>query len=274
MNGFMENRIDNLPRVNRIHHPCIQFCRRWFQNDWTGKQLLLQRARALQQAHRQAVNPVLRGFSPDNLVVHDKADSPASSFRLGHKKTQSWQIGSLHYKKVTSLRIYLTGYMGAGKSTIGRQLAAKLNYRFVDTDREIIKGFGKSISRIFSEDGEAAFRQAEVDLLEDLSGQNEVVVSTGGGTLTRPETMEIAKDTGTLIYLFAPVEVLYERVIFSYKDRPMLNVPNSEAVFQERFSQRETFYRQADLVIETHQKTTAQVVEEIHAKLISLKELE
>jgi shikimate kinase len=173
---------------------------------------------------------------------------------------------------VTSLRIYLTGYMGAGKSTIGRQLAIRLNYRFVDTDREIIKGFGKSISRIFSEDGEAAFRQAELDLLDDLSGQNEVVISTGGGTLTRPETLAVAKETGTLIYLFAPVEVLYERVIFSYKERPMLNVPNSETVFQERFLQRETFYRQADFVIETHQKTTAQVVEAIQAKLLTFPE--
>lgn len=163
--------------------------------------------------------------------------------------------------------------MGAGKSTIGRMLADRLHYRFVDTDRDLMREFGKSISRIFSEDGEEAFRAAEEALLEDLSCQGQIVVSLGGGTLSRPANAELAMDTGLVVYLKAPIEVLYERVIFSRKDRPMLNVPDSEAVFKERFESRRTIYEGAHVTVETHQRQSHQVVEEIIEKMEKLEAL-
>jgi shikimate kinase len=163
--------------------------------------------------------------------------------------------------------LFLTGYMGAGKSTIGHLLADELGYRFFDTDRVIVRRFKKNVSRIFKEEGEAAFRSTEATVLEELAGQSHLVISTGGGTLTRPDLFTLASESGTVIYLKAPVEILFERAIFSRKDRPMLNVPDAELVFRERFQQREAFYNQAHLVVETHGKKTDAVVQEIIERL-------
>lgn len=153
--------------------------------------------------------------------------------------------------------------MGAGKSTIGRILATRLQYRFFDTDRLIISKFQKSVSKIFQQDGEQAFRDTEASILEDLSTQKRLVISTGGGTLTRDALFNLAHESGTIIYLKAPLEVLFERAIFSRKDRPMLNVPNAEQVFRERFEARESFYNRSHLIIETFEKKSEAVVDEI-----------
>jgi shikimate kinase len=159
--------------------------------------------------------------------------------------------------------IFLTGYMGAGKSTIGKKLAFKLRYRFTDTDKALEKQFKLSMSEIFSEHGEATFRKEEEALIEKLSRRDRTVVSTGGGTLTRLETFYTAQRSGILIYLSAPVETLYERVIFSQKDRPLVNQPNSKAIFSERFAKREPYYQRADVKINTDDRPSDEVVEEI-----------
>jgi shikimate kinase len=153
--------------------------------------------------------------------------------------------------------------MGAGKSTIGWRLSERLSYQFFDTDRVLVKRFKKPIAKIFQQEGEEAFRQAEVDLMVELVGLSNVVVSTGGGTLTREETFSIVQGQGALIYLKAPVEVLFERAIFSRKDRPMLDVPDAEGVFRQRFLLREVFYNRSHLVVETHDKRPETVVDEI-----------
>ncbi len=162
-----------------------------------------------------------------------------------------------------AIRLYLTGYMGAGKSTIGRALAENLSYKFIDTDRQLVLHFRRPISEIFRHHGEAAFREAELSCLKTLSHQERVVISTGGGTLTRDETMQVAKQSGLVIYLEAPVDVLYERVIFSPKDRPMIDVPDPEAVFRERFLRREPYYLQADMHINCAHKSPKQVALDI-----------
>ncbi|MBY0449914.1 MAG: shikimate kinase [Cyanobacteria bacterium] len=162
-----------------------------------------------------------------------------------------------------ALRLYLTGYMGAGKSTIGRALAENLSYKFIDTDRQLVLHFHRPISEIFRHHGESAFREAELNCLKGLSNQERVVISTGGGTLTRDETMQVAKQSGLVIYLEAPVDVLYERVIFSPKDRPMIDVPDPEAVFKERFLRREPYYLQADMTVNCAHKPPKQVALDI-----------
>lgn len=171
--------------------------------------------------------------------------------------------------------ILLTGYMGAGKSTVGRQLARQLGYRFIDTDRELVKRFNKSITRIFKEDGEQAFRQAEWDLLSEfLDSPTRWVISTGGGTLATQERIDLAKRLGTLVYLEADVGLLFERVIFSPKDRPMIDVPDAEAVFRQRFAQREPFYLQAEITVHSDQQKPHNVVNAILEALPSVNSLE
>lgn len=169
-------------------------------------------------------------------------------------------------------RLILTGYMGAGKSTIGLRLAERLEYRFFDTDRVLVKRFKKPITKIFQQDGEEAFRQAEEEVLRELVAEPHVVISTGGGTLTREETLSIVEGQGVLIYLKAPVEILYERAIFSRKDRPMLDVPNPEKVFEERFLAREVYYNRSHISVNTYDKRPEHVVEEILNAMAALQE--
>jgi shikimate kinase len=164
-------------------------------------------------------------------------------------------------------RLYLTGFMGAGKSTIGKLLAQRIGYRFYDTDHLVMRGFGKPVSRIFEENGEAPFRQAEMLVLQELARRSRVVISTGGGTLVRDETYDLARATGTLIYLRAPVSDLYERVIFSPKDRPVVDVPDDERQFHARFEERRKYYERSDITLDTIDRKPDDVVREIIAGL-------
>ncbi len=157
--------------------------------------------------------------------------------------------------------------MGAGKSTIGKLLAQRIGYRFFDTDHLVMRGFGKPVSRIFEENGEEAFRKAEMMVLKELAGRSRVVVSTGGGTLVRDETYDLARETGTLIYLRAPVGDLYERVIFSPKDRPRVDVPDDETLFHQRFEERRQYYERSDITVDTINRKPDDVVREIMAGL-------
>jgi shikimate kinase len=170
-------------------------------------------------------------------------------------------------KTLNHSRIYLTGFMGAGKSTIGKILAQRMGYRFYDTDHLVVKGFHKPMSAIFAENGEEAFRKAELMVLKELSQRTQVIISTGGGTLVRDETFQIARQSGQLIYLRAPVSDLYERVIFSPKDRPQVDVPEEEATFRAYFEQRRHYYEQADLTVDTIHRKPDDVVQEILRKL-------
>lgn len=153
--------------------------------------------------------------------------------------------------------------MGAGKSTIGKILAQRLGYRFYDTDHLVMRGFGKPVSQIFQENGEADFRRAEMLVLNELLRRSQVVISTGGGTLVRDDAFQLARASGMLIYLRAPVSDLYERVIFSPKDRPIVDVPDTESVFLQRFEERRHYYEQSDLTVDTVGRRPEAVVQEI-----------
>lgn len=150
--------------------------------------------------------------------------------------------------------------MGAGKTTVGKRLAARLGYKFYDTDFLVRRGFGKPVSRIFEEHGEQAFRDAELMVLQELLKRQRVVVSTGGGTLGRDEMMTLALASSTVVYLHAPVEDLYERVIFSPKDRPILETPNTEEVFRALYDKRTAIYQRAHLVVDTDHRQPENVV--------------
>jgi shikimate kinase len=175
-------------------------------------------------------------------------------------------FGQMKTARKTNL-IFLTGYMGAGKSTIGRRLATALGYRFIDTDKALEKHFRRKMSVIFKEVGEIPFREEEERLIEKLAYRSNYVVSCGGGTLTRTETFYTAQRAGILIYLSAPLDVLFERTIFSQKDRPLLNIPNTEARFKARFKTREPYYIRADYTTETANRQSDEVVQDIIAWL-------
>lgn len=164
-------------------------------------------------------------------------------------------------------RFFLTGYMGAGKTTVGKLLAKHLGYGFIDTDKELTQRHGKSMSQLFEAIGEAAFRHAECELIRELSTERHLVISTGGGTLVHDDPLHIAKESGTLIYLKAPVDVLFERVIFSPKDRPMLDVPHAEEVFTERFHLREPYYLQAHIHVDADRRHPERVIQQILKQL-------
>ncbi|HUL42733.1 MAG TPA: shikimate kinase [Bacteroidota bacterium] len=166
--------------------------------------------------------------------------------------------------------VYLTGFMGSGKSTIGPILGNTLGYRHIDIDQEIERAAGKKVAEIFSEFGEVYFRDAERKILREASGQTGCVISLGGGTIASRENFQIIKSTGILIYLRTDPEQIFRRM--KYKaDRPLLRSNEgtmlSEREIRDRIShllaQREPYYAQADLVIQTDGRRVGLTVDEI-----------
>jgi|YNPMSStandDraft_2_1061718.scaffolds.fasta_scaffold00317_5 shikimate kinase len=153
-------------------------------------------------------------------------------------------------------RIYLTGFMGSGKSTIGSILANSLGYNYADIDKIIEKEFGITVNEYFQKYGETEFRKAETEILKELSKIENVVISLGGGTLSKEENLKIIKDNGLLIYLKLPPEILFERL--KYKtDRPLIkefvekqDIEGLKKQILHLLAQREKFYNQSDLIID------------------------
>jgi len=147
-----------------------------------------------------------------------------------------------------SRSVVLVGFMGAGKSTVGRLLARRLGLCFVETDAMITAREGRSIPDIFAERGESHFRQLEVEVLEDLADKRGHVIATGGGFPCRPGAMERLRELGTVVWLATDFETAYERAN-RVGGRPMLAGRSREdtgALYQAR----QAFYRRAHLAID------------------------
>jgi len=148
-------------------------------------------------------------------------------------------------------RIYLTGLMGVGKSTIGKWLAKQLRYEFLDTDIELQKQTGADIPWIFEIEGEDGFRTRETGVLNQLSERENTVIATGGGIVIAEENRQIMSDSGIVVYLHAPIELLLERTRFS-KNRPLLKGVDRRAKFESLVRERDPLYRKtADLIVRT-----------------------
>ena len=158
--------------------------------------------------------------------------------------------------------IILVGFMGTGKTTVGKLLAGKLGYEFIDIDEEIEKEQGVAIAHIFSELGEPYFRLLERDKLKELVGREGVIVSAGGGVVLDPRNVEDLKRAGTLVCLSASPEVIMKRVGGS-TNRPLLRVPDPMAKIKELLEARAPYYRQADITIDTSGMTAAEAADEI-----------
>ena len=160
--------------------------------------------------------------------------------------------------------IVLIGFMGCGKSTVGRKLADALSYNFMDTDTVIEETYGKTISRMFEEDGEAFFRDAETELLKKLEKEADgVVLATGGGMPMREENVSLLNKIGTVVFLFAEIETILSRL---QKDtgRPLADGEDREKKLRPLYEKRLPVYQEAaDLVLNTEGKSFYGIIAEI-----------
>jgi len=162
--------------------------------------------------------------------------------------------------------IILTGFMGVGKTSVGTRLARDLGYAFVDTDLLIEADQKNTIAEIFSSFGEPFFRDVESRIIRQvLDGENQVV-STGGGAVIREQNRVVFKERGLTVCLTARPEVVYDRIRHE-THRPLLQVPDPLAKIRELLASREQYYRQADFVIDTSERTVDQVISEIKERV-------
>jgi shikimate dehydrogenase len=156
----------------------------------------------------------------------------------------------------------LIGFMGAGKTTVGDALGHRLGWPVVDCDDLIEARAGKSIAAIFTDDGEAHFRDLEAAVAATLSAYRHKVITTGGGIVVRPGNLDHLRCAGQIIYLRARPETLYARVEGS-DHRPLLQVADPLARMRQLLGERRAAYEEADRVVDTDGLTVAQVVERI-----------
>lgn len=167
--------------------------------------------------------------------------------------------------------IFLTGFMGTGKTTVSKKLKELLHMETIDMDEEIECLERMPVSKIFEEKGETYFRKCETRFLEGLKEKEGIIVSCGGGTPLREENVKIMKQWGIVILLKAEPETIYGRVKGSH-DRPLLENNKTPEYIRELMEKRTPFYkRAADLEIVTDGKTDFQIAEEIKKFLDSNK---
>jgi shikimate kinase len=171
-------------------------------------------------------------------------------------------------KPVTCL--ILVGMMGAGKTTVGRELARRREMRFADCDHELIARTGVAISVIFEIEGEAGFRQRETRMLDELTADTDIVIATGGGVVLDPANRALLSQRGIVIYLNVPPHILWERTRRD-RSRPLLQVDDPRARIVELHRQRDPLYREiADIVIDGGRGASAAMVEQIEEALAGL----
>lgn len=163
--------------------------------------------------------------------------------------------------------IILIGPMGAGKTTIGRQIARVLRYEFFDSDRVIEERTGASIPLIFELEGEEGFRKREQDVISDLCKKTHIVLATGGGAILKKENQQVLQSSGQIVYLCAGIDDLMERTAKD-KNRPLLQTDNPRAKLQAILTEREPIYRElADIILETHHMSVPAAVKELARRL-------
>ncbi|HNQ04963.1 MAG TPA: shikimate kinase AroK [Thiobacillaceae bacterium] len=152
---------------------------------------------------------------------------------------------------IPSCNIFLVGLMGAGKSTIGRQLAKCRELEFVDSDHEIITRCGVSIPTIFEIEGEEGFRRREMCVIDDLTRRQGIVLATGGGAILRAENRAWLKTRGTVVYLRGTPQELFMRTRYD-KNRPLLQTSDPLRKLKELYAARHPLYMEtADIVLDT-----------------------
>ena len=175
------------------------------------------------------------------------------------EKDQLLQIATPQERRSERLNnIILIGFMGSGKSSIGKRLAQELRYEYIDTDAVIVKNNNLSIAEIFEVHGEEAFRKLESEALKTLFGKEKTVLATGGGIVLHAENQELLRRLGTVIWLHASVDTLFERAQRNTY-RPLLEVEHPRHTFNDLLTRRLSAYQKtSDIFIDTTNLSYAQ----------------
>ncbi|UCC95237.1 MAG: shikimate kinase [Candidatus Omnitrophota bacterium] len=158
--------------------------------------------------------------------------------------------------------IYIVGFMGTGKTAVGKVLSQRLKRQFIEMDDVIEQRQAKKIVDIFAQDGELYFRKLEKELLRELSAQTDLIVSCGGGLICNDENLELLKKTGVVINLKANPSTIYERTK-KHASRPLLNVEDPLKSIEALLAKRQHYYHQAHYSIETDDLLPDQIADKI-----------
>jgi shikimate kinase len=164
-----------------------------------------------------------------------------------------------HPMKATDVNLYLVGFMGTGKTTVGRAVAHKLGFQILDSDHEIERQQGKTIAAIFAQDGEPAFRVMEREFILHGHPAERTVVACGGGLVVQPGMLPLLQARGVVVCLHASVETILARTA-RHRNRPLLEVEDPEARVRSLYAQREAIYKQSGTVILTDSRPLADIV--------------
>lgn len=168
--------------------------------------------------------------------------------------------------KIQGQNIILIGFMGCGKSTLGKKIAKKLSYEFVDMDELIEKAEKKTVSQIFEENGEEYFRLKEKELLQTFIGSNQKIISTGGGAPCFINNMELINNLGVSIYIKLSPKALVSRLLNEKGKRPLISQLSNEELLQfitDSLSKRELFYNQAMVIYNSFNESEQDLLKRI-----------
>ena len=160
------------------------------------------------------------------------------------------------------VNLALIGFMGTGKTSVGRHVAEQLGFEFIDTDELIQADTGRTIADIFARDGEPAFRALEKQLVRKLSLREKVLIATGGGLPTNAENLAALKSFALVICLWASPEKIWERVK-NQSHRPLLHDADPQKKIRDLLAVREPFYKQADVLINTDLRSVREAAQQI-----------
>ena len=160
------------------------------------------------------------------------------------------------------VNLALVGFMGTGKTSVGRVVAEQLHFEFLDTDDLIQTRTGRTIADIFARDGEPAFRALERETVGELAARKKTVIATGGGLPTNLENLNALKAHALVVCLWAAPEKIWERVR-NQSHRPLLHDPDPQKKIKELLKVRAPFYQQADVLINTDQRSAREVAQQI-----------
>ncbi len=164
------------------------------------------------------------------------------------------------------MRIFLVGFMGSGKTTIGKRLALQIGFDFVDTDHLVEQKFGKSVGQIFAESGETFFREAEHQVIQEVLQRDFVVIATGGGLPCYSDNMDTMLKYGKVVYLKTSPKTLAYRLSHSRTERPLIKnmLPDElNRYIEHKLTEREPFYSRAPIVIHTEHFSMDQLKQDL-----------
>ena len=160
------------------------------------------------------------------------------------------------------VNLALIGFMGTGKTSVGRLVAELLDFEYLDTDEMIQAATGKTVTEIFKNDGEKNFRALEEKVVAELASRRKTVIATGGGLPTNPKNLANLKSCALIVCLWASPEKIWERVK-NQSHRPLLHDTNPQAKIRELLAARAPFYKQADVLLNTELRSVREVSQQI-----------